>query len=164
MSFENEKTLKAEGFIGFIPIKSLKYDLDKIPNEPGVYMVILPNRKNISFRTQGTGGYFKGKDPNVSLDKLNDNWVSNTCVAYIGKAGGDNSSSLKARIKLYLEFGIGKNVGHYGGRYIWQIEQSDELIICWKPILDDVPRKIEKGYIQLFKSIYNKRPFANLQG
>jgi hypothetical protein len=128
-------------------------------------MVLYDSRHEPVFLPQGTGGYFKGKNPNESLEVLKKHWVDGTKVIYIGKAGGEKSSStLKSRIQQLLKFGTGKNVGHYGGRYIWQLKDSHQLIVCWMPLYqqDQDPREIEKALIHDFKKTYHKRPFANL--
>jgi hypothetical protein len=102
-------------------------------------------------------GFFKEKDPNVSIETLKQNWVNHTKVVYIGKAGGvDSSATLKSRIKQLIKFGQGKNVGHYGGRLIWQLKNSDELILCWKQLPYDDPREIQK----LLISHFNKKTFC----
>ena len=75
----------------------------------------------------------------------------------IGKA-----TSLKKRISQYIKFGHGANVGHYGGRFIWQLADSKDLIVCWKPSLIN-PRTEESALIQEFIGYYGERPFANLQ-
>lgn len=88
------------------------------------------------FLSHGTGGFFKGKDPNVSITELETNWVENTCVVYIGKAG----TTLQKRLNQYLKFGNGQNIGHWGGRYIWQIKIP--VICCCAGNL--LPTKIPK--------------------
>ena len=50
-------------------------------------MVVYTGENIPEFLSRGTGGFFKGKDPNVSITELETNWVENTCVVYIGKAG-----------------------------------------------------------------------------
>jgi hypothetical protein len=114
--------------------------------------------------SEGTGGHFKGQDPNVSLSELKDNWVEGTPVIYIGKAGGaGNTATLNKRLGQYLRFGQGANVGHWGGRYIWQLADSRDLIVCWKTLTDDDPREVEHQMIAEFKATHaGKRPFANL--
>ena len=77
---------------------------------------------------------------------------------YIGKA-----TSLKKRLGQYLRFGQTKNVGHYGGRYIWQLKNHSDLIVCWKTTPQYDPREIEKGLILDFKREFGERPFANLK-
>ncbi len=82
--------------------------------------------------------------------------VEKTDVVYIGKA-----TELQKRLNQYFKFGNGKNVGHYGGRYIWQLEKPENLLVCWK-ITNEDPDKVESELIEKFKEIYSKRPFANL--
>jgi hypothetical protein len=54
-------------------------------------------------------------------------------------------------------------IGHWGGRYIWQLSNSDNLIICWKPTKQDA-RDVESEMIEQFKREHNGcRPFANLK-
>jgi hypothetical protein len=54
--------------------------------------------------------------------------------------------TLRSRLKQYLKFGQGKNIGHYGGRLIWQLEHHSELVLCWLPMNEDEPRELEKNY------------------
>ena len=60
-----------------------------------------------------------------------------------------------------MRFGQGKDVGHKGGRYIWQIPNSENLVVCWKPTQED-SRTVEAELIQQFVAEFGKRPFANL--
>jgi hypothetical protein len=163
MDFNNIDSIKKEGFSGFKTMSELFIDDSSIPKIKGVYLVLHVNGKKPDFLPTGTGGHFKGKDPNVSLDELRSNWVDNSLVVYIGKAGGATSSAtLHSRLKQYLKFGQGKNVGHWGGRLIWQLKHADDLIICWKPLPNEDPRTIESQLIKEFVSKFSKRPFANL--
>lgn len=125
MDFNNTSDIQANGFTGFIKTSDLWLDPSSIPDIKGVYLVLTPTPKLPGFLTKGVGGNFKGKDPNVSLDVLWNNWVDDSQTIYIGKA-----SSLNKRLKQYLRFGQGKNVGHYGGRYIWQLNNHTDLIFC----------------------------------
>ena len=118
MKFNTIDDLKAAGFEGFIPVAQLQTDSTAIPRTAGVYMVVYTGENMSEFLSRGTGGFFKGKDPNVSITELGTNWVKNTCVVYIGKAG----TTLQKRLNQYLKFGNGQNIGHWGGRYIWQIK------------------------------------------
>ena len=56
---------------------------------------------------------------------------------------------LKTRLSSYLRFGEGKFATHWGGRYIWQLKDSRELIVCWKT-MDEDPRVVEKEMIAKF--------------
>jgi len=163
MNFNNLDELKQNGFKGFKTIKDLLLDSTVLPMTRGVYLVLNTNNKNVEFLSTGSGGFFKGKNPNVSISELEANWVDNTIALYIGKAGGINSqANLRSRLRQYLRFGQGKNVGHWGGRFIWQLRKSEDLIICWKELPNQDPREEELTIIKDFVRIYGKRPFANL--
>lgn len=165
MDFNNIDEIKKAGFIGFKKISALFVDISSIPKTRGVYLVLNPNFKKAEYLQIGTGGHFKGRNPNVSFDELKSNWVDNSLVVYIGKAGGETSSAtLHSRLKQYFSFGQGKNIGHWGGRLIWQLKNSSDLIVCWKPLQNDDPRSFEKQLIKKFVTEFSKRPFANLAG
>lgn len=163
--FESIDSLKLWGFKGFIPIKTLintKYA--QIPLVQGIYIVVNTQGK-INFLDESVGGHFKGRNPTVHIELLNSNLVENSCVLYIGKAGGAFSkATLRSRLKQYLRFGQGEPVGHWGGRLIWQIKNNKELLLCWKELSGQKPREIEKALIQEYINIYGVRPFANLKG
>ena len=162
MDFSNTGNLNENGFTGFVTVESLWNDRSCIPKLKGVYLVLDHNGKP-DFITPGVGGYFKGEDPNVSIAELNDNYVSNSLVVYIGKAGklgGD--VTLQSRLSQYLSFGRGNRVSHRGGRLIWQLKEHRNLVFCWKPTPDDDPREVEKLLIDNYEKQYGKKPFANL--
>lgn len=160
--FKDIEEIKKAGFMGFKKMDELFVDNSSIPRIPGVYL-ILSLHKNIEFLTVGSGGFFKGKNPNVPIDKLKKNWVEKTPVVYIGKAGKDGSNvTLHSRLKCYLRFGKGKNVAHWGGRLIWQLKNYNDLVVCWKSLPKEDPRTIEKSLIRSFILEYSKKPFANL--
>ena len=161
----NREFLQAQGFEGFKVMGELMDGARvQIPAQKGVYVVLRESKSAPQFLTEGTGGFFKGKDPNVSIADLKANWVEGASVVYIGKAGGTGSSStLQKRLAQYLRFGQGVNVGHWGGRYIWQLADSRDLVVCWKPLISEAPREVERQMIADFKTIHaGKRPFANL--
>ena len=156
MTFNDIDEIKKAGFIGFKKMSELFLDSSMLPDNNGVYLVLNIDNKPGEFLTVGSGGHFKGKDPNISLADLKSNWVVDTKVVYIGKA-----TSLRSRLRQYFSFGQGKNIGHYGGRLIWQIKYSKDLVVCWKSLTTD-PREFEADLIQQFVKTYGCRPFANL--
>lgn len=161
----NRDFLQAQGFEGFKTMGELMDGTKAlIPAQKGVYVVLRESESAPQYLVKGTGGFFKGKDPNVSLAELKENWVAKTSVLYIGKAGGTGSSAtLRKRLDQYLRFGQGANVGHRGGRYIWQLADSRDLVVCWKVLPSDEPREVERQIIEDFKATHaGKRPFANL--
>ena len=123
-------------------------------------------RMSLSGNCRPTGSKIKGRNPNVPVGELQANWVKDTCVVYIGKAGGGSSrATLRKRIGQYIRFGSGEPVGHWGGRYIWQLEDADNLLFCWRAAIEwEDAEEIESELIENFKSRYDgHRPFANLK-
>lgn len=157
MEVFDKKELIAKGFKGFSTIAELMINKQLIPKEKGVYIILCLDQP-CQFLEIGTGGFFKGKDQNVALEVLQENWIDFSNVVYIGKA-----KDLQKRLNQYFNFGNGKNVGHYGGRFIWQLQNSKNLVVCWKTTTED-PRIIEAELIQKFSRKFGKRPFANLLG
>jgi hypothetical protein len=86
-------------------------------------------------------------------------WVAGTPVIYVGK--GDN---LRRRLKQYADFGAGRPVGHWGGRYIWQLVDRDELVVAWKSCEpEQTAAALESGLVSAFKTANRGRlPFANI--
>lgn len=172
MTFNDMNKIKKAGFSGFKTIKDLFMDNSSIPAIKGVYFVLYLAKKEPEFLEVGSGPdlYKKKVDPNVSIEKLKSNWVEDTIVIYIGKAGGRNQkgiegeATLRSRLKTLLCFGQGNDVRHYGGRYIWQLKNSRDLVVCWKPTPGQEPREIETGLIKEFVNQQKqRRPFANHQ-
>ncbi len=155
--------IKNMGFNGFLKISELKNNLSAIPDKKGVYFVLRPNDNDVEFIEKGTGGFFKDRDPNVSINELKQNWIKESNIVYIGKAGGSlSNSTLRSRLKQYLSFGEGKKVGHWGGRFIWQIKNIDDFLICWKELETEDPRAFEHALLNEFENEYGRLPFANI--
>lgn len=162
--------LKHFGFEGFVTIADLRVN-NSAPLQKGVYVVLRINADNPKFLEESTGGHFKGKNPNVSTDELSANWIPESSVLYIGKAGGKNKkngketkANLNSRIEQLLRFGQGELVGHWGGRYLWQLADAESLLVCWKTLDVEEPSDVETSMIEAFKQQYNgRRPFANLK-
>ena len=162
-------TLLVSTIFGAVDLLALSRSLfSKIPgvndvlNEPGVYLVLRRDAGPPEFLSEGTGGRSKGKDPNVEVGCLRTKWVEGAIVLYIGMAGGPCAkATLRSRLQAYLRFGEGKNSGHSGGRRIWQLCDSGDLLVCWKPTGKAVSREVEKQMIAEFEQRYGKLPFAN---
>lgn len=156
MIFKNIENISDYGFDGLFKIEQLKNNNKLIHDEKGVYMVLFNGIEPL-FLEKGTCRFYKDRDPNVMKIELNNNWVDNAVVLYSGK-----SNNLQSRIKQYLSISRGKKSPHWGGRLIWQLENSNYLIICWKTTPEVDPRSYERMLIKEFCQSYNKRPFANL--
>lgn len=159
------EALRAEKFMGFESIRDLTLArCTSVPDAPGVYLVLRDPSVPPKFRVTSQGGHFKGRNPTVPVSELEARWVDGARVLYIGKAGGGGSkSTLRKRLKCYMRFGSGKAVGHWGGRYIWQLEDCDSLSVCWA-VADTVDAAVREGeLIRAFSALHAKRPFANLR-
>lgn len=159
-SSNSETHFRQLGFNGCRSVRELfESGCKELPdNEGGVYLVLLPELGRRRFLDPGSGGFFRGRDPNVPVSKLEPNWVDGAKVLYIGKAG----SSLRTRVKALVRFGRGHRAAHWGGRYLWQLSSSYELRVCWMTTPGENPREVERRLIREFKEKYGQRPFANL--
>lgn len=153
---------RAAGFEGFVKIGELrKTNLRDVPEAPGVYLVLRSESGSPTFLAASVGGRFKGRDPTVPCSLLIDRWVQESAVLYVGKAGGENSSTLRSRLKEFLRFGRGRPAGHWGGRYIWQVRDCESLLVCWKRTENDDARSAERALLDDFSNNFIKLPFAN---
>ena len=110
------------------------------------------------------GGKYKGRDPTVDRSKLDKYWVEEATALYVGKVGGPMIGprrTLRTRIREFINFGKGKSNKHRGGRYIWQLGDSQSLLVAWRPT--DEPLELENKMILSFKGKYGRLPFANLR-
>jgi len=157
--------LKEYGFSGFVTIFNLKANgCNGIPKEKGVYIVAKEDSEAVVYLEKSVGGHFKGKYPTVSISELSSNWVEGAYVLYVGQTGaGKSKGTLSSRIVQLIKFGKGENIGHRGGRYIWQLKNAGKLVVAWKCLSTDDPKREKTKLITEFRNIYGKRPFANLQ-
>jgi hypothetical protein len=159
----NRETLESLGFVGFQSVADLRaWGCTPIPADAaGVYVVLAPSGMSATFLSHNPGGWFKGKDPTVGVDVLHSRWVPDTPVVYIGRASQTHRTNLHKRVRKFLDFGVGKPVGHWGGRLIWQVADADWFIIAWKPCADF--KKIEAQLLDDFERQHCCLPFANLR-
>jgi hypothetical protein len=159
------ETLRQVGFEGFLPVASLQSSrCSEVPDLPGIYLILNEGHSPAKFCTNGVGGYFKGKNPNVPIEILELKWVETALILYVGKAGPGKTATLRTRLNSYMKFGQTKPIGHAGGRYVWQLGYSRDLHVCWKvSSTGEVPRFMEKALIRDFEERYAKLPFANLR-
>jgi hypothetical protein len=165
VNFDGVDELIEHGFQGFKTVAELQACACRdVPREQGVYVVLRLQRGVPEFLPENPGGRFKGQDPTVSIDRLRSTWVEGPIVIYIGKAGSrGGNATLRSRLFAYMEFGRGRPVGHWGGRYIWQLACSSDFVVSWRPTPGQAPVMVERGLIQQFKGIYGMYPFANLR-
>jgi hypothetical protein len=147
--------LATEGFAGFVTWDDLSWD--EVPPSPGVYVVVKDGPDPPAILSRSPAGWFKERDPTASPSALEAAWVEGCTIVYIGKA-----ARLRTRLRQYRDHGQGKPVGHWGGRYIWQLGGSGELRVAWK-VTDEDPRLLEQEMLAAFLEHYGKLPFANLR-
>ena len=165
MNTAEMEQLKNNGFCGFKTVAELRENINVVPELTGVYVLLRPNDDEPVFLENGTGGFFKKKNPNVALPNLIAKWVKDTSIVYIGKADispKTGERGLRTRLREYLDFGQGLNIGHWGGRYVWQLKDSAKLIVCWKRV-DGNAEQVERQMIMAFQAEHGKYPFANLR-
>lgn len=152
--------LRRRGFIGWVPWSACPSALAAIPPGAGGPYVVLRSDHTAppTFLERSTAGVFQ-RDPTVARGALVANWVTDAHVVYIGQA---NHGRLRARLCEYVSFGRGANVGHRGGRLIWQLAEAQNLVVTWR-ILEPgvVPKQVEDGMIIAFASAFGQPPFAN---
>jgi hypothetical protein len=155
----DRRSLEAHGFTGFVTFDDLRESwLDYVPKTGGVYAVLRVSEQPPAYLTSNPGGRFKERDPSVVVAVLEAKWVASCSVVYVGK--GDN---LQRRLMQYARFGAGEPVGHWGGRYIWQLEDSAELLVAWKRCVEgQTAAELEREIIGQFKEPYDCLPFANI--
>ena len=108
--YNSLESLKKNGFEGFVSVKDLCNERRCIPKKMGVYFVVLPNQNNVDFIENNLAGIRGRRNPTVSIAGLEQNWVSNTLVLYIGKAGAPNKKSTsETRINCLLKHGMGSD-------------------------------------------------------
>lgn len=152
--------LRARGFRGFVRVRDLYLNRRLPLSTPGVYVVVRESPAPPSFLPVSPASWFKGRDPSVPIALLEQEWVPDAHSLYIG-----SGCDLQDRIGLLLDFskaGRVRSVFHWGGRLLWQLADSDDLVVGWR----EEPRgrsSEERDLTDEFSRSYGRLPFANLK-
>jgi len=155
--------LRRRGFSGFVTLRELRSNVERVPDAHGVYAVLRLSHSQPAFLEKSPAGWFKRQDPSRPIAQLRAKWVSSAPVVYFGKAGPSRDRTLRRRISEFLEFGAGKPIGHRGGRAIWQLADAADLLLAWKHVSGSSPRQVESELLAEFESHFGSLPFANFQ-
>lgn len=154
----NRADLEADGFVGWETVSAFRDpSVPPLPKEYGVYVVLTSATTRPSFLPVSVGGHFKGKDPTVPVELLQSKWVSGATTVYIGKA---ERQTIRQRVIQLIAFGAGRAIGHWGGRYLWQLSSSDRLCVAWREDTD--PCRLEHDMVHAFARRWGAYPFANI--
>ncbi|MBP2456980.1 hypothetical protein ABID70_002504 [Clavibacter michiganensis] len=157
--------LRGAGFEGFVPFDRAVEDA---PETSGVYVVVRPDLAPPVFLPVSPAGRFTGRNPSYPPERLAAEWVAGSEVVYLGKAGRAPGSrrGLRARLREYAAFGSGKAIAHRGGRAIWHLGDSAQLLVAWR---ETAPARRateeENEMLADFMAHHAGRlPFANMRG
>ena len=130
-------------------------DCQSIPNDSGVYQILVPSGMSIRFTEQQYNHFA----PLYTAEKLADKYAQCTDkeILYIGKAAGRNG--LRQRLRQYMKYGWGNGKNHRGGRAIWQVEDAGMLLLTYETC-DNASEK-ERQMIEAYKEKNNCFPVAN---
>jgi hypothetical protein len=150
-----------QGWVKFADLAAGNYR--QIPERAhGIYVVLRSGKAMPRYVRKSPAGTFRG-DPSKPANFLTDNWVERAAVVYIGKADlrRNKPHALRTRLKEFTVFGSGGELRHWGGRLIWQLSDSADLLVAWMPTPGEVAADVERWLIAEFRRCYGKPPFAN---
>jgi hypothetical protein len=161
--FESALALKKAGFKGFVTVEKLL--ITGPPPEiesAGVYVVLRTATGNPRFLARSRAGEFRKRSPTLPVQVLRDRWLNRRVVLYIGVASGKSDrSTLRYRIHTYLRFGRGRCAAHWGGRAIWQLADSNSLVLAWMNTDRKSAKLYERNLLRQFVEQMGALPFAN---
>jgi hypothetical protein len=153
--------LERRGFTGFLAVCQLGPEPTAVPSHPGVYVVVRRSENPPEYLERSPGSWFKGKDPTVPISDLEQKWVFGATTLYIG-----SGLDLRARIGLLVAFsrgGQGSSIFHWGGRFLWQLADGQDLQVAWREVAPDSHKAEERALVDEFEEAHGALPFANLR-
>lgn len=144
--------LAAIGFEGFVTFADVRKPRElRMPRGRGVYAVLRSSLDAPAFlpASSASGAPYQ-------VEHLRRRWIDHCEVVYIGKA--DGTMGIHQRLKQYARRGA----SHTGGRAVWQLDEADQLVVCWAVTEPELGRLVEARWIAEFARRFGQRPFANL--
>jgi hypothetical protein len=147
-------------FDGPVLVRNLRQAERKIlPSSGGNYLVLRRDTTLPQFLPQSGAGHFKGKDPSCPISELQQHWVPQAQVLYVGY-----TDNLSRRIRQLGDFAYGKPVGHWGGRLLWQLSGWEDLEVWWRQSPPASPEAGKEALLARFVATHGVMPYANLRG
>lgn len=133
-----------------------------VPNENGIYVILVPDNFQIVFTESTTAilefrkrcMVYSASELQLKFEKSDKN------ILYIGKAEG-TQNKLRQRIRQFVKYGYREADNHRGGRAIWQIENNKKLLLGYQECQN--ARAVESDELMLYYSKYGTFPVANRQ-
>jgi hypothetical protein len=147
------------GFVGWKAFNAL--EARDLPPRHGVYVLVREPGPRPEFLMESVGGPHKRKPLTVDVDVLEKAWRDDAEVVYVGKAG--SRLGLQERLWAYAKQGRGRSAGHAGGRFVWQLPASDELLVGWRETEGVDVGDVEEALLALHIEQFGRRPFANMK-
>ena len=144
--------LKSAGFKGFERFSAT--DLAKVPEGPGVYVLLREKGAPPVFLERSTAGPHQGREATAPLEDLRAAWVARTPLLYVGE-----TKTLRKRLGQFRRQGAGESANHYDGIYVWQLSDAGDLRLAWREVADPVATK--RALLKEFRDAFGTRPFAN---
>ena len=144
--------LKTAGFKGFERFSAT--DLAKVPEGPGVYVLLREKGAPPVFLDRSPAGPHQGREATLPLEDLRAAWVARTPLLYVGE-----TKTLRKRIMQCRRQGAGESANHYDGISVWQLSDSNDLRLAWREEADPVAAK--RALLKEFKAAFGAKPFAN---
>ena len=123
--------LRSEAFVVSVKVDDLRDDVSAVPLSGGIYVVVRRVAHRRHFSSRAAAGTSKvGIRPRFSMYSRTSGCRTRRCStsARATCCGvGSRSTRLSAA----------GPIGHWGGRYIWQLSDSDELLVAWKACGED---------------------------
>ena len=144
--------LKTAGFRGFERFSAT--DLAKVPEGPGVYVLLREKGAPPVFLEQSPAGPHQGRAATAPVEELQAAWVARTPLLYVGE-----TKTLRKRLTQLRRQGAGESANHYDGICVWQLADSGDLRMAWRE--DPEPLALKRALLAEFRKTFGCRPFAN---